>query len=341
MDDSKNSSKSAFDTIFEMGLRGIVLFVALMGGLAVCIGIQDILAGPRFRNDSHRNVSSTVGFPKTLTPIDGKTVTIPTFPIRIVAANCGAADMLSEMIDIKRLAAIPYQVEDYAADPKFWHDHPGIPRFEKFNAERILGFRPDLVISSAFQDGTAATLIEQQHVPILNLNDFETLNGIRESIALVGEAVGAQDQAKMMTRRFDATLSEVAAALKDTPPVTVVIYSNFGVGYTVGSGVGQDDIVTRAGGINLAAKSGMKGNAQISFEQLLRLDPDYILVTGDDGLDSPQAKLVLNEPSLKELRAVKNRKLVVVKQRFFDALSQYATQAVFDIARQLHPGAKL
>lgn len=283
---------------------------------------------------------SAPGFPKTLKPPGGKEVTIPALPVRIVASNCGAADILSGLIDTSRLAAVPDQVENYAADPAFWKGHASIPRFEKFHAERILGYRPDLVISSAFQDGGPAAAIEQQRVPILYLKDFESLDEIRSTIAIIGEAVGAQVEATKMIDDFDERLKKVDARLAGVKPVAVVEYSNFGTGYTVGSGVCQDNILTRAGGVNIAAAQGMKGNVPLTFEQLLRMDPEYIVVTGDTGLESPQAKLILNEPVLKELRAVKNRHIAVVPTRYFDALSQYAVNAVEIIAGQLHPENK-
>lgn len=309
--------------------RWALLLLLVIGGL--------IVAGIFFRPIE---VFIEIDSSDPLTPLVPDPVTAHNTPMRIVAANTGAADILSEMIDPKRLAAVPAQVEDYASDPAFWKTHAAIPRFEKFHAESILGFRPDLVISSAFQDGVTAAAIEQQHVPILFLKDFESLDGIRNSIDSVGKTVNAQAEAQKMLAKFDAELKTVAVALKGKLPVSVIVYSNFGTGYTVGSGVCQDDILTRAGGRNLAAEHGMKGNAPITFEQLLRIDPEFIVVAGDDGLNSPQAKLLLNEPALKELRAVKNRKIAVVHQRWFDALSQYAVFAVKEIAEQLHPELK-
>jgi len=299
------------------------------------------MAGQVATSRDWHSVTLSPGFPRSLKQPSGKDITIAALPVRIVAANCGAADILQELIDPKRFAAVPVQVEEYAVDPQFWKNHAGIPRFEKFQAERILGYRPDLVVSSSFQDGSTAAAIEAQRVPILYLKDFEALDGIRDTIATVGKATGSEVAAAKIIAQFDAQLKTVAEALKETKPVTVILYSNFGTGYTAGSGVCQNDIITRAGGINLAAQHGMKGHVPLTFEQLLRMDPDYIVVSGNDGLDSPQAKVVLSESSLKELRAVKNRHIAVVPSRYLIALSQHAVEAVKSVARQLHPEAKL
>lgn len=257
-------------------------------------------------------------------------------PQRIVIANTGAADILSKLIDLKRIAAVPDQVEMYAADGEFWKAHREIPRFDKFQAEIILSFKPDLVVSSAMQDSGAAEAIKAQKIPILYLKDFDSIEGIRNSIRTIGETVGAVDAASKMIVEFDARLAKVKKEIGDAKPVPVVIYSNFGSGYTVGAGTCQDDLLRAAGGLNLAAEAGMRGNAPLTFEQLLRFDPEYILVMGNEGLESPQAKLILNDPVLKELRAVKARHIAVVPGRKFDALSQYAAEAVEIIAGQIH-----
>jgi len=257
-------------------------------------------------------------------------------PQRIVIANTGAADILSKLIDLKRIAAVPDQVEMYAADGEFWKAHREIPRFDKFQAEIILSFKPDLVVSSAMQDSGAAEAIKQQKIPILYLKDFDSIDGIRNSIRTIGETVGARDAAEKMIAEFDARLAKVKTNIGDAKPVPVVIYSNFGTGYTVGSGTCQNDLLRAAGGLNLAAESGMRGNVPLTFEQLLKFDPEFILVMGNVGLESPQAKLILNDPVLTEMRAVKNRHIAVVPAQYFDALSQYAPEAVEIIAHGIH-----
>ena len=69
---------------------------------------------------------------------------------------------------------------------------------------------------------------------------------------------------------------------------------------------------------NAAAEAGREGHATISFEELLRLDPDLILVSrplqmeegsaGDRG--GASERLLLSESSLAGLRAVRERRIV-------------------------------
>lgn len=81
----------------------------------------------------------------------------------------------------------------------------------------------------------------------------------------------------------------------------------------------------------------MTGPAAITFEQILKLDPDVIVVCGDAGLDSPQVRLIVNEPVLSKLRAVSGRRIAVVPTRLFDALSQHVVDAVEMLSPQFFP----
>ena len=274
---------------------------------------------------------------RTITLPGRARIEIPARPMRIVAANSGAADILSALIGVERFAAVPAQVDQYAAAQEFWKLHPEIPRFEHYRAEVLLGLRPDLVVTSAFQDPNTTALLKHQNIPVLSFENFETFDGIRAAIEKIGEAVGEEARARETRADFDARLKRVAARLEGKKPLRVLYYSNYGSGFTIGAGGSQDEILRRAGGQNAAAKLGLKGPSPITFEQILRLDPDAIVVCGLEGRDSAQAKLIANEPALSSLRAIKSGRIAAVPGSLFDALSPQVVDAVEILARQLYP----
>ncbi len=275
--------------------------------------------------------------PKLLRPPGAKPVTIPTIPHRIVATNTGAADILSALADPADIAAVPYQVDEYSASAGFWSTHPEIKHFEKFQAETILAFKPDLIVASVLQDAGTAAALERLKIPILYLKDYGSFEDIRSAISTIGAAIGEEKIASNRIVEFDARLKQIADRIKTQEKVSALIYSNFGTGYTLTAGTCQHDLLEAAGAEDAAAKAGMKGLAPITFEQVLRMDPDWLVIAGDNGLDSPQARVVLNEPALQGLRAVKARRIAVVPARNFDALSQFMVEAVESLANQLHP----
>lgn len=266
-------------------------------------------------------------------------IEIPARPMRIVAANSGAADILSALIGVERFAAVPTQVDYYAAAHEFWKLHPEISRFEHYRAEVLLGLRPDLVVTSAFQDANTTAVLKHHGIPVLSFDNFETFDGIRAAMGKIGEAVDETARASQAAADFDARLSRVASRLAGKKPLRVLYYSNYGSGFTTGAGGSQDEILRCAGGSNAAAELGLKGPSPITFEQILRLDPDAFVVCGAEGRDSAQAKLIANEPALSSLRAIKSARIAVVPGRLFDALSPQVVDAVEILASQFYPEA--
>jgi iron complex transport system substrate-binding protein len=102
----------------------------------------------------------------------------------------------------------------------------------------------------------------------------------------------------------------------------------------VGAGETQDEMTRLAGGINAAAEAGYKGFGNCSYEQLLKMDPDVLLVS------SPKmVQLVLNEPMLSTLKAVKTKRIAVVPGNLYNSTTQFIVDGIETLAKQLHPDA--
>lgn len=315
------------------------LLVAVLAALVLLLGWVGWSALQPIPQGSIPATAPGAGYPRSVQLPGGKSVVIPTRPGRIVASNSGAADILSALVDAKRLAAVPVQVETFAASREFWKKHTNIPRFEQYQAEPILAVHPDLVISSAFQNSNTTAIIQARNVPILSFESFETFEGIREAILAIGEAIDERESAAALAKDFSARLQDVRKRVEGRKRPRVLQYSNYGSGFTVGAGGSQEEMLTRAGALNAAAEIGLKGPAPISFEQILKLDPDVFVVCGDAGIESPQAQLILNEPVLSRLRAMKEKRIAVIPTLLFDALSQYVVEGVEVLAKQLHADA--
>ncbi|MGD0091253.1 MAG: ABC transporter substrate-binding protein [Planctomycetota bacterium] len=264
---------------------------------------------------------------------------LPARPMRILPADCGMADILAALVEPQRLAAVPATVDGYAGAKEYWAEHREIPRFERFQAETLLSLKPDLILAVIYRENAAADVLERQGVPVLRFEHFRSFAGIRDSFLTVGQAVGEEQKARALVDDFDKRLAAVEKAVAGRPTPRALWYSKYDQGFTVGAGESQDEILRRAGARNAAAELGLAGHVHFTFEQLLRLRPDYLVVSGEDLLASPQARIVLNEPVLAELPAVKERRIAVVPDRYASAVSQYIVDAVEILARQLHPEA--
>jgi iron complex transport system substrate-binding protein len=283
--------------------------------------------------------TSHVDFPVTVSEADGRKVIIKERPKRILATNSGLADVLVDLVETDRIAGVPTTVKEFGGAVQWYGSHPELTMFEKATAEVILSLQPDLVLWSGFQQETPLNVLEDKNIAVLRFEFYKTFAGIRESLKTISIAVGEPGRGRILLERFDSRLDEVAHAVKNAARPRVLSYSNYGTGFAVGLGESQDEIIRRAGGLNVAAEMGKQGHFQISFEQIIQLNPDWLVVSGDAGLNSPQAQIILNEPSLAGVSAVKNKRIAVVPDRYYSNINHYVVTAVEILARQLHPQA--
>ncbi|HYG74794.1 MAG TPA: ABC transporter substrate-binding protein [Planctomycetota bacterium] len=284
--------------------------------------------------------SSSSDYPLTVTEADGRKVVIPRKPMRIIATNAGMADILSVLIPPERIAAVPDTVDGFAGNTKYFAEHKEIKRFGKYQAEPLLALKPDLILSNSFQDSTTTDILEKNGIPVLRFEYYKTMNSIRESVLIVGKAVGENEKARQLVENFDARIAAVKIAVAGRPRPRVLSYSNYGQGYAVGVGESQDEIITIAGAVNAAAEMNLKGHVHFTFEQMLKLNPDWLIVSGEQGLNSPQIKILMNEPTLAQLPALKNNKVAVIPDNVYSSISHYVVDAIELLAKQLHPDAK-
>ncbi len=278
-------------------------------------------------------------FPRTILTDGGGKVVVRARPMRIVAGDAAAADVLAALVEPGRIAAVPAQVASYAGSAEFYAQQPQIARFEKYTTETLLALKPDLVLATSFHDSGASRLLEAQGAAVLTFGMYSTFDGIRGWILAVGSAVGEDARARALIADFDARLRAVDAAVAGRPRPRALSYSNFSQGYAAARDTSQDEILRRAGALNAAEEMNLSGFVPFTFEQMLKLKPDCLVLCGDEGLHSRQVRIILNTSSLAQLPAVRERRFAVVPERYYTCVSQYVVDAVELLARQLHPAA--
>jgi iron complex transport system substrate-binding protein len=313
------------------------LFPVALLTLVVWVGISALGSGPRAEHKAPVSEGQK-DFPRTIIVDSGRKVVIPTRPVHILASDCATADVLVGLVDPQRIAAIPQAVNDYGGAAEFYRTHPDIPRFLKFNAETVLSLRPDLFFFTAYREQSVIPIVESHGIPVIEFENFRTFAGIRASIISIGAATGDDDKAAQLAQEFDRHLKAIESAVASADKPRVLGYSRSGdTAFIVGTGESQDEVIRRAGAVNVAAELNLSGHPNFSFEQLLKADPDWLVVFGDEGMKSQQAQYLLNEPALAGLKAIKSRHIAVIPDRYYTAISQFVVDAVEILAKQLHP----
>jgi iron complex transport system substrate-binding protein len=268
--------------------------------------------------------ASSPTFPREISLGSGQGLTLRAPPTRVLPASATAVDLVVALTSPERVVALPEQALEYSSllgapgqtDAAAWS---ALPRFEAYTAEQALRFGSDLVLAEPWSSVETHARLREAGVPVLLLPEVRTWRDARALLLALAPAFEAEERARELVRELDARVERLRANAGQRRGLRALNYSNFGsAGYSAGLGTTVDEEMRLAGLTNVLAASGREGTVPITFEELLVLDPDLILVSrplkmppgheGDRG--GASERLLLSEPSLAGLRAVRERRIV-------------------------------
>jgi len=103
--------------------------------------------------------------------------------------------------------------------------------------------------------------------------------------------------------------------------------------FTAGAGTAMGALIECGGARNVGAELGVEGLAPIGAERAFVADPDIVLVGQSPGA----ARALTEHPLLRQLRAVREGKVVEIPTRLLMTLSHHAADACWFLAAALHP----
>ena len=163
--------------------------------------------------------------------------------------------------------------------------------------EKVLALRPDLIVADSVANARAVARLSALHQPVLAVTPTSLL-GVETSLRQIGARTGTAKQAEVVVGQMEhqARLAAKIAAADRRPRPRVLVVIQVSPLWTAGNGSFIDDLITRAGGINLGRA--VPGYGPFSKEQVLANAPDVIL--GDPAV----AAAFRTDPLLRRLPAV-------------------------------------
>ncbi|MGA2534244.1 MAG: ABC transporter substrate-binding protein [Candidatus Aminicenantales bacterium] len=178
------------------------------------------------------------------------------------------------------------------------------------NYELVLKLRPDVLFSSPSEFQSTETMQIKLRTPVAALASSGKFDNLLDEIETVGRVIGREDRARELADYFRKRVGAVRQALRVAPAGTGPrVYLAFW-GSPLRTPVSYEP-VDAAGGTNCAAGLlpsylGAAG-ATVPLEQILRWDPDVILVQGNylPGDRTVTVEGILRDPRLASLKAVR------------------------------------
>jgi iron complex transport system substrate-binding protein len=307
--------------------RGIQLAALLT--LALAVAVFTLAACGSSADDTTSNAASPAsGGPITVTDDAGATVTLEQPAARVVSiapANTEIAFALGA--GEKVVGDTTYC--DYPAEAK---DIAKIGDFQNPSMEKIVALEPDLVlVAGGIQKGLTAKLEKLgMAVYMVDPTNLDQLYGDLQEVGdLMGVSGNAAAMVADMKRQVADVESKVAGA--ETPKVFLEIYGQPLM--TAGTGTFIDDLITRAGGVNVGAAAGA-GFPEYNAEKLIEEDPAvYVAMKGS--MTDPAA--IAKRAGYDQLTAVRDGHVYVIEDNLVARPGPRLILGLQQLAQMIHP----
>lgn len=257
----------------------------------------------------------------------------PTTPVRIASLTLGTDEILAELVQPERIVCVTYLADDPEISNVSGFYPKQIPRLKDTDPERVIGLNPDLVCVAPYNSADFLKVLERSGLSAYRNEACHSLDEIEAGILDLGKRVGEPGRAAEVVGRMRIRRKQLVRQVHDVAHRPRVLY--WSAGFTAGRGSTMDDIIREAGGSNVAAEKNLDGSAEISPEQVIAADPEYI-VQSRWSADEREGQIE-NHPLLRNLRAVQEKRVIAIEGKYLTSVSHFAVEGAERLARQLHP----
>lgn len=276
-------------------------------------------------------------FPKTLVDATGEEYVLSKPPERIVSVTLGADEILSDLIDERRIVGVTYLAEDVDVS-NIPNKFAGQIQRVRGEVEEILALEPDLVFVASYTRAETVRLLFGAGIPVVRLSGYSSYAELEQNIILISQATGSELRANAILEELRAYVEDIQDRMQGLLTPRVLFYNLNG--YTSGTETIVDEMIQLAGGYNVVREVGISGTHKISQEMAMGLEPDVILMTGWSELsDTQPSELLMKNPSWQHVPAIQNNRVYDLRGYWVLSVSQYSWNGIGQIAQRLHPEA--
>ena len=311
-----------------MQLKRLLIVLAIFCGVLVVAIMGMYKSWNAFTSGGIFGMLSSKGIYKM---VDGtsETVILDHKAERIVAVGPNAADLASELAGDSVVAstAAPYQSSN------------GVKQRVALDVKAIAALKPDIVIVED-DDGTTDLVrpLREAGIKVALLRAPKTVKEVEDQTRNVGQLLGRADKAESLITTMMNYIRDTESlrfARRDDPKKTVAVYNENGL-YGAPDTMIQD-MLKYVNVENAATKAGVKWSYMGKKDDLIKVDPDVIIVPADVKAPGFNRDAVLNsyynDPALKNIKAIKNKKVVIISNEAMMAKTYHIGRGIYNMAQ--------
>jgi len=212
-------------------------------------------------------------------------------PRRIVSINLCADQLVLALADRDQIAGVTRNATDTEMSGEAAKAR-GLPVI-KNSAEQILAIDPDLIVGMPASRSAPMRALKGHKYNLLDLDTANTVDEIYASIRQTAVAVGHPERGEALIANMQARLARIG---KPGGGKVAAYYQRRG--FMTGTGTLIDDLMQRMGLVNLAAKLDKPPLSQLSIEEMVAAQPDYLIVESATDRIADQGTEMLHHPAI-------------------------------------------
>ena len=263
----------------------------------------EVTASPEEAAAAPAAADTAVTYPLTVTDQLGREVTIETEPKTLASGYYISTSLLIALGVQDELVGVEAKADKrtiYSLSAPELQSLPSIGTAKEFDLEGCAALTPDLVIVPAKLKDSIPQM-EELGLTVLAVKP-EDQDKLYDAIDLLAQATNTVARGEELKSAIEDNLLSLREAIGDAEAPTVYMAGNSSVLQTAGPAMYQNYMIENAGGLNAAASVEDTYWAEVSYEQVLDWDPDYIILASDADYDVDS---VLNDAALADCTAVR------------------------------------
>lgn len=263
-------------------LTALLLLLAMAISMTACGTTEAVPTAAPTTEAIVAETGSASYYPITVTDQAGRSVTIERQPQRIVSGYYISSSLLIALGQEEKIVGIEAKADKraiYGLSAPELQTLPSVGTAKEFELEGCAALEPDLVILPMKLKDAAASL-EALGIPaiLVNPENQELLDEARE---LVARSLNCWEAASSLYEFTQHTTSQLKAKVAGKEQPVVYLAGNSSFLSTAGGKMYQSSLIELAGGQNAAAEIADSYWAEVSYEQVLAWNPDFIILAAD------------------------------------------------------------
>lgn len=315
-----------------------ILFLLIMIMSALLVG-----CGAKTQAPSASPEASTA---YTVTDDAGRKLSFAKKPSRIVSLTYGTDEILTEVVDTKRIQAYSRWAGDNEISFITKEQAQKVGCKVHDSLENILKLEPDLVVASIATSNELVQSLEHMGIKVYIARSPHNYQEMCAKIVNLAEAVGEKAKGEALVSKMNERMQALEQRLSKLPDSKRKVAVAFNFTSAMGRrGDLLDNMMIMAHVINGAAAVtppiSEHGSVVISKEMVVGINPDVFLLPTWNFNNKQDIKgyahAVKNDPAYRNVKAVKNDQIKFVSDKYRYVASQHVVEAIEAIAKAIYP----